>query len=171
MSRIKSYSSRHKKTLLLLGTLLVIICLTVAYFFITKIGTSSKNKGDEVALSQDNSKPTAQSIRESTANDFFKNNDPKSAISVLDEGITSTTDKQEQSIQYIRMAVILYDYDSVGYKDQILAAAYKAEEIYPSARSATLISDIETRYGNEVAAKKYLEILDERTKNDSKDLE
>ena len=175
MSKIINFGSKSKKYLPYITAVLVVILCIVAYvIFIVKPMKSSTDKSgatETSSLTQGNSKPTTQAVRENEVNDYLTKDDIGSAIKVLSDGVISTSNKQDQSVQYIRMAAMLYDYDPQGSKAEILSYAYKADELFPSARSATLIFDMETRYGNQEAAQKYLSIITERTKNDPKELE
>ena len=113
--------------------------------------------------SSDSSIQSAENIRENTARRALEKNDSKSAIEIYQKSIDSYSNKSKKAEVYIARAGMLYLYCPTDCKDQILADSYKAEEISPSAQSATNIFIMETNYGNTAAVEKYSAIMKSRS--------
>jgi len=113
--------------------------------------------------SSDSSIQSPENIRENTARRALEKNNSKSAIEIYQKSIDSYSNKSKKAEVYIARAGMLYLYCPADCKAQILADSYKAEEIYPSAQSATNIFIIETNYGNTTAVEKYSAIMKSRS--------
>lgn len=105
---------------------------------------------------------TEQNKIESKTSEYLASDDRATLKSYYQTLIAGTSDKERQSGLYIQLAqALLISYPDAE-KTAILEAAYKAEEVYPTASTADFIAMIEERYGNTQAATKYRALYDER---------
>ena len=86
-------------------------------------------------------------------------------IEEMRKKIEKAETKEEEAQLYMERAEELYGRQASeegDYKKQILADAYKAEELAPSAETAFFISVVESDFGNEEKAAKYEELAGKR---------
>lgn len=174
MSRLINLNKNNKfpHIIILISFVVIILIITIFLVAFKNDFFSESSRKVEVDKSiKNDTESTEKNAKENTANEYLVNNNPDSAIKVFQQSIDVSKSNEEKADSLIRRAALLYDYDPVEYKDQIIADAYKAEELYPTPRSATFIYDMESRYGNKEKADKYLAIIYERTKNDSEEVE
>lgn len=168
VSLFRKFFSKFKKgykrrVLLVAGAVLVLVILVIvvlALVFLLNKNEAVKTKTPETSTLPQ----TAENIRDDAVSKALSEDNPKSAIEIYQKSIDSYNNNEKKSMAYIQRAAELYSYYGDKYKDQILADAYKAEEIYPSPQSATFIYQMETKFGNIAVAEKYSAIIDERTK-------
>ena len=148
-----------------------VILGVLAWLFL--LGPKDQTDDDQSSLPVSTSLPaqTQENINTETANSYLVKKDPESAIAVYQKVIDSATSSEAKADAYLARASMLYSYDSAAYKEQILQDSYAAEKINPSAKTATFIYDMETRFGDLVAAEKYLTIIKERTPSDNQQVE
>ena len=86
-------------------------------------------------------------------------------IRQIDNQISEVQDVESRSIMYSNRAGILsnyLNYPGYDFKNQVLADAKKAEELYPTAYTAFSLSWYEQEFGDESAAQYYRQVADER---------
>jgi hypothetical protein len=157
------------KKLLIFAGLIIVACIiaVVTIIILSKLGENTTS--DNTTSSSSVPVRTEENVRDDAARTYLINGDPESAIATYQKSIESYSSKEDKAKAYIEMASMLYQFYASEYKNQILADAYEAEEVFPTAYTATFIYDIETKYGNTVAADKYQALIIERTKNDNQE--
>ena len=137
---------------LLSGLVVVIVCLVVANLIVGYTGSGS-NDGSEAATDEENSGQLAR-VKE----------EKERIIKETDEALSGAHTDEEKSGLYAQRAGDLYNL-SLGYggmQEEVLMAAYEAERLYPTAKTAYFIYIFEDYYGDKEKAAKYLEIAEAR---------
>lgn len=146
----KTQKNGNKKLLVLLAFLCVIICGLVVGIIIVNNNTLRLSNYNE-ALDY--------------LAEYIGSEDPNTFIEATDRALVAATNDSVKADIYLMRAGTLYNY-SIGkddeYLDQMLADAYKAESLNPTAQSAYNVSVYESMAGNEAKSEEYLKIAKER---------
>ena len=130
----------------------MIVCLVVANLIIGHTGSGS-NDGSEAAIDEENSGQLAR-----------VNEEKERIIKETDEALSGARTDEEKSELYAQRAGDLYNLSlgHGGMQEEVLAAAYEAERLHPTAETAYYIYIFEDYYGDKEKAAKYLEIAEAR---------
>lgn len=105
---------------------------------------------------------TEENKVESKTTEYLANGDTANLKSYYQTLIAGTSDKEKQAGLYLKLAqALLIPYPDTE-RTAILEAAYKAEELHPTATTADFIAVLEERYGNTQAATRYRTLYNER---------
>ena len=100
------------------------------------------------------------------SHEAYVNGDMDSYIRSIDEQVAKLKTNQEKANLYSTRAGDLYNYrlsnNSDKYNSEILNSAYKAESIYPTARTAYQIYLYESEIGSKETAEQYYKLSKDR---------
>lgn len=147
---VQRANRQNRRLVIFLAVLIVvIICLAVSIFVVSKNKLGSDLQTEETA--------EGEQLEELVSK-------KEEIIKSIEEELSRTETDEERAVLYSREAGELFNLSggSDFAKEEILASAYEAERLHPTAQTAYRLAVFESTFGNKAKADEYLSIAESR---------